>query len=194
MKTKKLFKLIPVILIAIILIIVGATMISSYNSTVDMRETVDANEAQVKNRLQQRRDKMEQIISAVQGLQDHAEDLYQMITVARSAYADAKTQSDFINADAADAEILSRLLVIVEDNPDITATQAYYAYIDEVSAMENALAVARRDYNEAVRIYNAQVKKFPRNIYLSMFSFEKQLKYWKLADGAEEVPIVDFAD
>lgn len=186
--------IIPIVLIAVLIIIIGATMISSYNSTVDMRETVDASEAQVKNRLQQRRDKMEQIISAIQGVQDHAEDLYQMIMDAREAYANAQTQSDFINADAADAELLSRLLVIVEDNPQITATQAYYAYIDEVSAMENALAVARRDYNEAVRVYNAQVKKFPRNIYLSMFNFEKQLTYWKIADGAEEVPIVDFAD
>lgn len=194
MKTRKLFVLIPIALIAVLIIVIGATMISSYNSTVDMRETVDANEAQVKNRLQQRHDKMGQIISAVEGLQDHAEDLYDMITDARAAYTDAKTQSDFINADAAEAEALSRLLVIVEDNPQITATQAYYAYIDEVSAMENALAVARRDYNEAVRVYNAQVKKFPRNLYLSMFNFEKQLKYWKIADGAEEVPIVDFAD
>lgn len=194
MKLKKLIVIIPVAIILLLIIIVGSTIIASYNSTVDMRENIDGSYAQVTNRLQQRHDKMEQIIAAVEGLQDHAEDLYDLIMEARKAYANAKDTDGFIQSDSLDAEVLSRLLVIVEDNPDISATSAYYAYIDEASAMENALAIARKDFNDAVRIYNAEVKKFPKVLYLKMFGFEKEMSYWQLPDGAGEIPLVDFAD
>lgn len=194
MKQKRLLVLIPVAIVLLLIIIVGSTILASYNSTVEMREDVDGNYAQVTNRLQQRHDKMEQIISAVQGLQDHAEDLYALITEARAAYSAAKDTDGYIQSDATDAEVLSRLLVVVEDNPDISASSAYYAYIDEVSAIENALTVARKDYNDSVRKYNAAVKKFPRVLYLKMFGFEKELSYWQLPDGAGDIPLVNFAD
>jgi LemA protein len=198
MNTKKLFTIIPIVLIVMLIFIIIGTAISSYNGTVKLREAVDANESEIENRLQQRHDKMEQIISAIQGLQDHAEDLYKMITDARAAYAKASSSqnaADYQEADALESEVITRLLVVVEDNPTtITATNAYNAYIDEVSAMENTLAVARRDYNNSVKEYNIQVKKFPKVLYLSLFGFEKQLNYWKIEDGADEVPTADFID
>lgn len=191
-------KLIPVIIIAIVLIIIASVVgsaVTTYNRTVDRRESVDTYEAEVKSRLQQRHDKMEQIISAVEGLEDHAEDLMTLITEARAAYAGASTVEQFAEADAMEANALSRLLVIVEDNPEgINASSAYYSYINEASAMENVLAVARRDYNEAVRDYNVSVKKFPTALYIGMFGFEEELPYWKTDEGSEEVPIVDFTD
>lgn len=197
MDLKKLKVIIPVAVVVLVLVIIAGTMISSYNSTVDMREDVDANYAQIVNRLQQRHDKMEQIISAVEGLQDNSEDLYTLITEARAAYAKANSSNsseDYIEADSLEAQVLSGLLVVIEDNPDFSASGAYYAYINEASAAENTLAVARRDYNEAVREYNAEVKKFPRVLYIGMFGFEKSLAYWQLPDGAGEIPLVDFTD
>jgi LemA protein len=190
---KRILKFIPLIIILILVIVVVAGVWSGYNGTVDMRETVDSNESEVRNRLQQRHDKMEQLISAIEGLQDHAEDIYNRITEARAAYAKAAasgTSEDYIAADALETSVLFAF----EDNPYITATQGYLTYMDEVSAMENALAVARRDYNEAVQKYNAAVRKFPRVLYIGIFGFEKELPYWEVSENAGEVPLGNFSD
>lgn len=192
MDAKKLKILIPLIVVLLIIVIIVGTIIASYNSTVQMRENIDSDYAQVINRIQQRHDKMEQIISAVEGLQEHATDIYKMITDARTAYSEAKDIDGYIEADSMDAKALNNLLVVVESNPSITATSAYYAYIDEASAMENALAIARKDYNDSVRIYNTEVKKFPKVLYIGMFGFEKEMEYWQLADGAGEIPLVNY--
>ncbi|HPG42829.1 MAG TPA: LemA family protein [Acholeplasmataceae bacterium] len=120
--------------------------------------------------------------------------MYNAITAARTAYASAQSMDDLIAADAAEALAFSDLLVVVEDNPNITATGGYYALIDEISSMESALSVARRDYNEAVQDYNAAVRRFPRVLYASLFGFEKEVEYWKMNDGADEVPVIDFND
>lgn len=186
--------IVPIAVILLIAIVILGVGVGMYNGFVNSNETVDTAKAEVFNRLQQRHDKMGQIIAAVEGLQDHAEDIYQMITEARAAYAEAKTTSEYIQSDLLEAVALTELIAVVEDNPNITGNQAYYAYIDEVSAMENALAVARRDYNDAVKEYNVKAKKFPGNIIVKMFSFESQLEYWKVDNGATEVPIVDFTD
>jgi len=190
---KKLLKYIPLAIVLILIIAVVASVWSSYNGTVDLRETVNSKESEVKNRLQQRHDKMEQLISAIEGLQDHAQDIYNMITEARAAYAKATasgSSEDYIAADALETSVL----LAFEDNPYITATEAYLNYMDEVSAMENTLAVARRDYNNAVQKYNTEVKKFPKVLYLGVFGFEKELPYWEVDDSAAEVPLGDFTD
>ena len=64
--------------------------------------------------------------------------------------------------------------------------------IDEISSIESSLAVARRDYNEAVQDYNASVRRFPRVLYAGMFGFDKSVEYWKMNDGADEVPVIEF--
>lgn len=186
--------IVPIAVILLIAIVILGVGVGMYNGFVKRDETADTVKAEVFNRLQQRHDKMGQIIAAVEGLQDHAEDIYDMITEARAAYAAAKTTAEYAESDMLEAVALTELIAVVEDNPQISANQAYYAYIDEVSAMENALAVARRDYNDAVKDYNVNAKKFPGNIIVKMFGFESQLEYWKVDNGATEVPIVDFTD
>lgn len=86
---------------------------------------------------------------------------------------------------------MDALIVTVESNPQITATSAYNTYMYEVSGMENALFVARRDFNEAVLSYNTTAKKFPRVLFIGMFGFERELEYWKTADGSEEIPMIN---
>lgn len=190
---KKALKFIPLAIVIILVIAIGASIWSSYNGTVELRQTVDSKEAEVQNRLQQRHDKMEQLISAIDGLQDHAEDIYTMITAARTAYAKATASGDTEDYIAADT-LETSVLLAFEDNPYITATQAYLSYMDEVSAMENTLAVARRDYNNAVQEYNTEVKKFPKVIYLKMFGFEKELPYWSVDANAADLPLADLSD
>ena len=194
MGTKKFKVIIPVAIIFLVIVIALGSVISGYNKAVQMREDVDGYYAQIMNRIQERHDKMGQLVAAVEGLQEYATDVYLMITEARTAYASASSMEEYIQADSLEATALSNFLVVVESNPDVTPTPAYVAYMDEVAATENSLSVARRDYNEAVRYYNAEVRKFPLVLYVNMFGFEKELEYWQLPDGAQEIPIVTFGD
>ena len=181
-------------ILGFLVVVIGLMLIFGYNGLVDMDTNIDGKYAQIEVRLQERHDKIGQVLGAVSGLQEHAETIYNAITAARTAYASAQSMDDLIASDAAEALAFSDLLVVVEDNPNITATGGYYALIDEISSMESALSVARRDYNEAVQEYNAAVRRFPRVLYASLFGFEKEVEYWKMNDGADEVPVIDFND
>lgn len=189
--------LIVIGVLAVFVVVIGISLITGYNSLVDVDEDISAKYAQIENRLQERHDKIGQIIAAVDGLQAHAEEIYNAITAARQAYADAILSGDMdalIAADAGEAIALTQVLAVVEDNPLISATGGYYALIDEISSMESALSIARRDYNEAVQDYNVAVRKFPKVLYASLFGFEKEMPYWKINDGADEVPVIDFGE
>lgn len=197
MITAKSVTLITGSIVLLFLLILGIGLISGYNSLVTLDEDISGKYSQIENRLQERHDKIGQIVASVSGLQEHAESIYTQITQARAAYAQAVAANDteaMIEADALEAIALTNLLVVVEDNPLITANAGYYALIDEISAMESALSVARRDYNEAVQSYNTSVRRFPRVLYASLLGFERNLAYWKMNDGADEVPVIDFGD
>ena len=192
---KKSLVLIVVIFLGLAILLVGLSLIGGYNGLVNLDEDIKSKYGQIEVRLQERHDKITQILEAVSGLQEHAETIYLMITDARAAYAAAVADGDMeqmIAADALEALSLSELLVVVEDNPLVTANTGYYQLIDEISSMESALAVARRDYNEAVEVYNAAVRRFPRVLYAGWFGFEQDLSYWKMNDGADEVPVIEF--
>ena len=189
---QRLIRLIVLGVTGLFLLIMGISLITGYNGLVDMDENIDAKYAQVENRLQERYDKIGQVLGAVNGLQQHAETIYNAITAARAAYAAAASMEDLIEADAAQAVAFTQVLLVVEDNPNITATVGYVALIDEISSIESALSVARRDYNEAVQAYNSAVRRFPRVLYASLFGFERNQAYWKLGDGADEVPVIVF--
>lgn len=181
-------------LIGLLLILIAIIMITTYNNLVDMDEDIHGKYSQIENRLQERSDKINQIVASVSGLQEHAESIYNAITSARQAYQSAQTMEELIAADAAQALAFSNFLVVVEDNPNITATSAYNELIYEISMMESTLSVARRDYNLSVQDYNASVRRFPRVFFANLFGFEKSYEYWKVNDGADEVPAIDFND
>jgi LemA protein len=181
-------------IIGLLLILIAIIMITTYNGLVNMDEDISAKYSQVENRLQERSDKINQIVLSVSGLQEHAESIYNAITSARLAYQSAQTMEELIAADAAQAIAFTSLLAVVEDNPNITASQAYNELIYEISMMESTLSVARRDYNLSVQTYNAAVRRFPRVFFVNLFGFEKSYDYWKINDGADEVPVIDFND
>lgn len=152
----------PIVLgmISAIVLIVGILAISlgtGYNRLVTKDEDIASKYSQIEVRLQERHDKIGQLIATVDGLQEHAETIYNAITEARQAYADAIASEDMdalIAADAQEALAITDVLLVVEDNPLITASGGYYTLMDEISSMESALAVARRDFNNAVQEYN----------------------------------------
>jgi len=190
MKTK-------IILVAVVglFLILGIGMATGYNHLIDLEEDVSFFQGEIDLRLEQRHDELGLLVTAVNGLQEHAESVYQMVTDARAAYAAAKAAGDqaaMIEADALEALAITSLIAVVEDNDLVTAESGYVGFMIEVASIEASLAYARREYNKAVAEYNAEVRKFPRVLYASLLGFAKSFEYWKMNDGADEVPDVVF--
>lgn len=101
--------------------------------------------------------------------------------------------SELANANDQLDGALNRLLMVVENYPDLKADQQYTALMDELAGTENRIAVARKDYNDAVQEYNGIIRRFPAVIAANMFGFDKA-EYFTATDAAQSAPQVNFAD
>lgn len=185
--------------IGLFIMIIIIIVVTGYNGLVDKDENVNSAFSQIEVTLAERYQKITSLVATVNGLQDHAEDIYNAITEARAAYATASANKDvegLIEADYLQSLALTDLIALVvnEDNPYISAEPAYTTLMDEISSSEAELAYARRSYNLAVEDYNASVRRFPRVIIANMFNFDKERVYWKADEGEIEIPEVVFND
>ncbi len=197
MKTTKYVLVASVSLILIVSLILGIMSVSYYNRLVSLDENINESYAQVYNRLEQRHDTITQMVSTVSGLQEHEQAIYELIVEARTKYLAASASNDvdaLAEADALESQAITQLLVVIEDNPNLTVSSAFNGLLDTIYALESSLSVARRDYNNDVASYNRTVRRFPGNIYKNIYSFESNLSYWRINEGVDEVPNIDFGD
>lgn len=190
-KLKKIFG--PVAIIIIILGVFALLFIPKYNSLVTAEENVDSKWAQVENQLQRRYDLIPNLVESVKGYAKHEQEVIASITEARAQLGNAETPEQQAIANDALNGALGRLLVVVENYPNLKADANFRQLMDELAGTENRLAVAREDYNNEVQGFNKIVKRFPGNVVAGMFGFE-QKEYFKAAAGAEKAPAVDFSD
>ena len=174
-----------------ILVIIALTLIPSYNNFVNREEDIDQAYAQIETQLQRRQDLIPNLVNTVKGYASQEKEVIQSVSDARSKLAGATTVEEQAEADAEVSSALSRLLVVVENYPDLKSNQNFQQLADELAGTENRLAVARKDYNDAVSSYNRSVKRFPGRVTASLFGFDER-DYFKASEGAEEAPIVDF--
>ncbi|MER2122355.1 MAG: LemA family protein [Solibacillus sp.] len=184
-----------VALIAIVALVVIAAMlvVPKYNKLVTGEETVDAAWAQVENQLQRRFDLVPNLVNTVKGYAEHEEEIFTQIADARTQYGNANTVEETADANNELSSALSRLLVVVENYPNLKADVQFTRLMDELAGTENRLTVARKDYNDTVQQFNNDVRRFPGNLIAGMFSFE-QKDYFEIKEGVEEAPAVDFGD
>lgn len=197
MKTTKYVLIASVSLILIVSLILGIMSVRYYNRLVSLDENINESYAQVYNRLEQRHDTITQMVSTVSGLQEHEQAIYELIVEARTKYLAASASNDvdaLAEADALESQAITQLLVVIEDNPNLSVSSAFNGLLDTIYALESALSVARRDYNNDVASYNRTVRRFPGNIYKNIYSFESNLSYWRINEGVDEVPNIDFGD
>jgi LemA protein len=181
------------IIIAIVAIIGIALVliVPKYNSLVNGEEQIESSWAQVENQLQRRFDLIPNLVQTVKGYAAHEEEVFTQIADARTQYGGAATVEEAAEANDDLTSALSRLLVVVENYPQLKADVQFTQLMDELSGTENRLAVARQDYNEVVRTFNSDVRSFPGNLIAGMFGFE-QKEYFEAASGAETAPSVNF--
>lgn len=182
------------IIIAIIvgvIVLLGIVLISANNNLVSMEAKVDAALANIDTNLQRRADLIPNLVSTVKGYAAHEQAAIDSVTEARANLAGASTVEEKAAADSALTTALNNLLVIVENYPDLKASANFTQLADELAGTENRIAVARRDYNDAVQSYNTAIRKFPTSLVAGLFGFA-QKDYFRASDGAQDVPDVAF--
>lgn len=183
--------LLPLGIIVAIIVIAVAIFSGSYNKFVTAEETVDQAYSQIETQLQRRVDLIPNLVNTVKGFAKQEKEVIGQVTEARSKLAGANGPEDQAAADSELSGALSRLLVVVENYPELKSNENYRQLMDELAGTENRLAVARKDYNDEVASYNKQVKRFPGKLVASIFGFDKK-EYFKAEAGAESAPDVDF--
>ncbi|PIC85018.1 MULTISPECIES: LemA family protein [unclassified Sporosarcina] len=183
----------PLIAIIVLVVIAAIMIVPSYNKLVNLEEDVDQSYAQIETQLQRRVDLIPNLVNTVKGYASHEKEVLENIANARSKMAGAQGPEEQAAADSELSSALSRLLVVVENYPDLKANQNFQQLMDELAGTENRIAVARKDYNDVVSVFNRTVKRFPGKIVASIFGFDEK-EYFKAVEGAQQPPSVDFGD
>jgi LemA protein len=178
-------------IVVAVIVIFGLIFMSSYNSFVNLEEDVNQSHAQIDNQLQRRLDLIPNLVNTVKGYAAHEKEVIASISDARARLAGAKTPEEEATANDQLSGALSRLLVVVENYPNLKADQQFTQLMDELAGTENRIAVARKDYNEQVAEFNKKVKRFPGSIIAGIGGFD-QKEYFKADPQAQQAPKVDF--
>ena len=181
---------IALIVLAVILVI-AIPIVGSYNSLVNLEQTVNKAESNIDTQLQRRSDLIPNLVNTVKGYASQEKDIFTDIANARSKLAGATSVTEQADADSQLSNALSRLLVVVERYPDLKSNQNFRDLSVQLEGTENRIVVARQDYNTAVTNYNAKRRRFPTTIISSLFGFQEKPLY-KASAGATDVPSVDF--
>lgn len=163
-----------------------------YNRLVSLNESVPAAWAQVENVLQRRYDLIPNLVATVKGYAKHEKDLLTELTKARSGWTAAKTPTERVAAANAIEGTLARLMVVVENYPNLKANEGFLKLQDELSGTENRISVERMRYNDIIRSYNTAAKRFPSNLIARAFGFAPSDGYFKMAKEAAAAPKVEF--
>jgi len=183
-----------IVLLSIVAVVILAfgILIMDRNKLVSADEAINVSWSQVENVLQRRADLIPNLVNTVKGYAKHEKDIFIQVAEARAKLGGAKTISDKIAANQQLDTALARLLVIVENYPQLKANQNFLALQDELAGTENRIAVERMRFNESVQAYNVLVRSFPSNIAAKVFHFSKRNEYFAAAPEAKTAPKVEF--
>ena len=168
-----------------------ATSGCSYNTFVSQEEGIKTQWAQVENQLQRRNDLIPNLVETTKGVAQQERDVFGQIAESRAKLSGAQTPEQRMQAANEQSTALARLLVVVENYPELRSNETFNRLMDELAGTENRIAVERMRYNEAVQAYNTSRRQFPSNVTASIFGF-KEYPVFNAPPEAERVPRVDF--
>ncbi len=169
----------------------GLYVRSTYNGLVERDQAIDAQWAQVEVQYQRRFDLIPNLVEATKGIMEQERAVFGMVAEARTRYAGARTPDEQAAAASELEGALARLLVVIENYPELRSQANVTQLMDELAGTENRISVERRRYNEQVLDYNTMVRRFPSSLVASAFNFD-QRTYFRSATGADVPPQVDF--
>lgn len=183
-----------VVLIAVvaILIIIGGWLISGLNSAVILDEKVSEAWSQVENQLQRRNDLMPNLVNTVKGYAAHEKGIFTEVTKLRSQWANATTRVEKIKAAEGLGEVISRLLLVAENYPDLKADQNFLTLQAQLEGTENRIAVERNRYNRTVKDFNTYIRTVFGSFFAKLRGLNTPAEYFEAEAAARAVPKVEF--
>ncbi|MBK9292692.1 MAG: LemA family protein [Bacteroidetes bacterium] len=192
--------LITIGVIVVVILLFYSFFKNTYNNMVRLGEQVDAQWAQVENVYQRRADLIPNLVNTVKGFAAQEQDVLIGVVEARAKATSVNLSADnltpenlkaFQEAQAGLSSALARLMVVVEQYPELKSNQNFLELQSQLEGTENRIAVERMKFNDTTREFNTFIKSFPQNLLAGMFGFEAK-PYFEAKEGAEEAPKVEF--
>jgi LemA protein len=171
-----------------------------YNTMVKLDEDVKAKWNQVETQYQRRSDLIPNLVNTVKGAAKFEQSTLTQVTEARAKATQVTVDPDkltpeniekFQAAQGQVSQALGRLLMVTENYPQLKATEQFRDVSAELAGTENRIAVARKDFNESIQVYNTKIRSFPNNLTAGIFGFSQKTGF-KAEAGAEKAPKVEF--
>ncbi len=170
-------------------VLIGIWLTSAYNGMVSASERVDGQWAQVEAQYQRRLDLIPNLVESVKGIMKQEQEIFGQLADARTRYAGAATVNDKAAAATQVESAFARLLVVMENYPQLRSTETVTTLMAQLEGTENRVSVERSRFNDMVREYNLRVKRVPGSLFAALFGFEERA-YFDAAAGAENAPKV----
>lgn len=184
--------MIGLIVLLALVAVAGVAAVGVYNSLVRLRNEVRNGWSQIDVQLKRRHDLIPNLVQTVKGYATHEKDTLENVTKARNQAVGAQGVEAQGVAEAGLTSALGRLMVVVEQYPELKANQSFLDLQEELTATENRIGFARQFYNDAVMQYNTRTQSFPANLIAGMFRFVEE-RFFEIADsGSREAPRVQF--
>ena len=186
-----------IVIVIAILVIWG---MSSYNGLVTMDEEASKQWSNVETQYQRRADLIPNLVRTVKAYASHEKETLEGVIQARSAATQIKVDADeltpeklaeYQKAQGAVTSALGKLLAITENYPDLKANQSFLELQAQLEGTENRITVARTNFNNVAKEFNAAIRRFPKNILAGMFGFDKRA-YFEADESAAQAPVVEF--
>ncbi|MFA7088337.1 MAG: LemA family protein [Patescibacteria group bacterium] len=173
-----------------VVIIIVAWLWSSYNKLVTANEGVDGQWAQVETQYQRRFDLIPNFVASVKGAMEQEQTVFGDLAEARTRYSGAQSVNDKATAATEVESALSRLLVVMENYPELKSMETVQTLMAQLEGAENRVSVERGRFNDAVRSFNVMTKRIPTNIIANWFGFSEK-NYFEAVEAAAEAPVVN---
>ncbi len=176
----------------VIVAIAAVWIIGMYNGLIRLRNVVKNSWSQIDVQLKRRHDLIPNLVETVKGYAGHEKSTLENVIKARSQAVNAQGVENQAKAEGMLSQALGRLMVVVEQYPDLKANQNFLGLQEELTSTENRIGFARQHYNDSVMTYNTRIQSFPANVIAGMFNFKEETFFEIEDEAAREVPQVQF--
>ncbi|NLC25123.1 MAG: LemA family protein [Fastidiosipila sp.] len=181
----------PLIIIVAVIVILGIWLAASYNRLTKSRIRLDNSWSQINVQLKMRADLVPNLVNTVKGYATHEQDTLREVVAARSRFMSAETPEATMESGNEIANLMGRLFALAEQYPDLKANSSFLDLQSQLSEIEKKIAMSRQFYNDAVMLYNRQVRVFPGNIAAAIFGFRER-PYFEIDQVEAQSPVVEF--
>ena len=186
--------IVVIVVIGLIALAFFGQYVSARNNMVSKNEAIKAAWSQVDIVLQRRADLIPNLVETVKGYAKQEQTVFGDIAKARSALLSAGSPQEKIAANGQLDGALGRLLLVVENYPQLKSNENFLRLQDELAGTENRIAVERKRYNDTLQDYNTYVQQFPNNIFAGWAGFKPNPAYFTASEGSREAPKVNFSN